>query len=175
MRIARLAPALILALAACQKPETIEQLHARMQAESDSARTAIEAANAIQGRAYDAGNVDSSIALYANDIVLMPPGMKATIGKDSVRAMMTGFFASGKVSGTRFRTVSVVANGPVAIERGTFTMTFTPNGGGAAMPSAGKYLAHWHKIDGKWMTMEAIWNDDTPPMAMPAPPAPKRH
>jgi hypothetical protein len=33
----------------------------------------------------------------------------------------------------------------------------------------GKYLVHWHRVDGKWLIADDIWNLDTPPA--PAGPA----
>jgi hypothetical protein len=33
----------------------------------------------------------------------------------------------------------------------------------------GKYLVHWRRVDGRWLLMEDIWNDDAPP---PAPTTP---
>jgi hypothetical protein len=52
----RLAAVTLLALAACApKPETPEQMATRMKAESDSARTAIEAAGARWNRYFNAG------------------------------------------------------------------------------------------------------------------------
>jgi hypothetical protein len=67
-------------------------------------------------------------------------------------------------------TESVAANGPIAIEAGTYKFTFTPPGAPAPMTDTGKYLVHWHKVGDKWMLVDNIWNSDLP--AMPAgPPA----
>lgn len=165
MRRLSLLPAIALA-AACAKTETPEQMQTRMQAESDSARTAITAAMAGFQAHFAAGHADSVALYYAADGNVLPPGMPMIAGRDSIRAMLAGYFGSGSMSDVSFQTTSVVANGPLAIERGTFRMTFTPTGG-QPMPSAGKYLAHWHRIEGQWLMADDIWNDDAPPAPMP--------
>jgi hypothetical protein len=73
-------------LAACQKAETPEQAASRMQAEADSARPAIAAQNARWMRYADANQVDSLVALYTPDAVLLPPDMPAATGRDSMKA-----------------------------------------------------------------------------------------
>jgi hypothetical protein len=30
------------------------------------------------------------------------------------------------------------------------------------MEMRGKYLAEWHKIDGEWLMVSDIWNNDAP-------------
>ena len=71
------------------------------------------------------------------------------------------------------RTASVVANGPIAVERGNWTFDFKPGKGAppgmGAMTDQGKYLTHWHDVGGQWLMAEDIWNSDTP--AAPPPPA----
>ena len=159
----------VLALAACATRETPEQMQARMQAESDSARQALEANIARWATFFNAGNADSLAMFYAPDARTLPPGMPMVSGRDSIRAMLAGYFAAGKTEGATFQVQSVSANGPIAVERGTFRMTFTTTGG-QPMTSAGKYLAHWRRMDGQWQMVEDIWNDDAPP----PPPAPTR-
>jgi len=63
-------------------------------------------------------------------------------------------------------------NGPLAIERGTWTYAIPAQGKTPAMNVAGKFLVHWRKVDGQWLFAEDIWNNDAP-MA-PPPPAPRR-
>jgi len=69
---------------------------------------------------------------------------------------------------------SVMANGPLGVDRGTYTFTFTPNKGmenmGVPPADTGKYLVHWHKVNGTWQIAELIYNSDLP---LPAP-APAR-
>ena len=74
----------LLALAACApKPETPEQTAARMKAESDSARPALQAALDRVARYFAAGRADSLVMFYADDAVLMLANMPALKGRAS--------------------------------------------------------------------------------------------
>jgi uncharacterized protein (TIGR02246 family) len=151
-----------LALAACAKPETADQMAARMQAESDSARTAIEAIN-VQYARYLTGNLPDSIAmLFTDNGVMMPTGGKAVTGRDSIRAAMTAMPLPPGATLT-MRTAEVSANGPIAIERGTYTFAMAAQGRTPAVSLPGKYLVHWHKVNGEWKMAADIWNEDAPP------------
>lgn len=157
----------VVALAACQKPETPEQAAARMTAESDSAKTAIEAANVRYSR-YMAGNHADSVAMmFMDGGMLMPPNMAAVVGRDSIRAWMTRNAMPPGASIT-FHVVEVSANGPIAIERGTFDFSMPAMGRTPASTSTGKYLAHWHKMGSEWMVAADMWNDDAPMAMAPA-------
>jgi ketosteroid isomerase-like protein len=158
---------IVITALACRPAETPDQMEARMRAESDAARPAIEAQLARFSRGAAAGNIDSMMAVYAPNAVVMPPGMPAVIKSQDLRAM---FAASGPFT-IAFQIQNVSANGPMAVDRGTATYSMTPPGGGAAMTVSGKYLAHWRMIGGQWLMVEDIWNDDAPP---PAPPPARR-
>lgn len=165
MRPTRLAPlAAIGVLFACQATETEDQMRARMQAESDSARAAIEAAAAAFSQHFNAGHADSAGAFYAPNAVLMPAGAPAVTGRDSIVAALQGFFGMMPPGASFALEVQrVTANGPMAVDRGAWTMT-TPTPDGEPMVARGKYLVHWRRIDGRWLMVENIWNDDAPPM-----------
>lgn len=155
-----------IALAACQAAETPEQMAARMQAEADSARTAIAAANAAYDRYFNGHMADSLAGLFADDGVMMAPGAPAVMGRDSIQAVMTRM--PGPPGSTlALTTTEVSANGPLALERGTYTFDVPAQGRTPAVRLAGKYLVHWHKTNGQWLIAAQIWNDDAPP---PAPP-----
>jgi uncharacterized protein (TIGR02246 family) len=156
----------VAALTACQQAETVEQMQARMQMESDSARVAIEARGVAFAEATNAGNADGVAAMYAEDAVLMPPDMPAVTGRDNIRSTFAAMM--GQMPGMRiaFQVQDVVANGPLAVERGAWIITVpTPDGGSSEM--RGKYLVAWRRIDGEWMMARDIWNNDAP-----MPPAP---
>lgn len=158
--------ALVLVLAACKpQPETAEQMNARMSAEADSAKTYIEAANAAASRHMAAGNVDSALANYADNAVLMMAGMAPMQGKAAITEGFRGMMAQMGNPTIAFHTLNVSASGPMAIERGHWVMT-------APMADSGSYLTHWHKMDGRWMIVEDISNSSAPPA--PAPPARRR-
>jgi uncharacterized protein (TIGR02246 family) len=158
-----LIPAIALvALAGCQATETAEQMEHRMQMESDSARAAITAKNEAFGAAFAAQQADALAAAYTADGVVMPPGMPAVTGRDNIQATFAGMFG-GMPEGVTLtlRTTQVTANGPVAVERGVYTMT-GPGPDGSPMESTGKYLVEWRKVDGEWFMAADVWNADMP-------------
>ena len=92
----RIAAVTLLALAACApKPETPEQTAARIKAESDSARTAIEAVNTRAHRYFAAGNVDSLVIGYAEDVVVMMSNAPAVRGRPAIRAKLAEWMGYG--------------------------------------------------------------------------------
>ena len=86
--------------------------------------------------------------------------MTGTAGIRSFFAMLWPMGASLVVTPSA---VVVAASGDMATEAGTWTFS-------AATPplnDTGKYLVHWHKVNGSWKMVDDIWNSDNP--AMPAP------
>jgi uncharacterized protein (TIGR02246 family) len=152
-------------LTACQQPETAEQMHARLRMESDSARVALEARVAAYAVAFNAGNADAVAAFYAPDAVLMPPEMPAVTGRDAIRTAMATMATEMAGSNLSLRLTNVTANGPIAVDRGEWSMTM-PGPDGSAIEIRGKYLAEWHLIGDEWLMVSDIWNGDapTPPM-----------
>jgi ketosteroid isomerase-like protein len=164
---------LLLAAIGCQMAETPATMQARIDQESAAARQAIEAATANFERWFAAGQVDSLVSNYTDNATFMPPNQKAATGRDNIQAVFVGWLGMGKWS-LDLRPGSVVANGPLAIESGTFVISFTP--GPNAMPGmapadTGKYLVHWHQVGGQWKIVDDIFNSDLP---LPQPAAPAR-
>jgi ketosteroid isomerase-like protein len=157
---------MLLAVAACQPAaETPEQAQARIDSESTAAKTTIDSLATEFATHLNAGHADIVAGFYTENATAMPPNAPVANGRAAIQAVIQGF-VDMKAQLT-LTPVSVVANGPVAVERGTYSVTLTPPGATAPMTDTGKYLVHWHRVDGKWMLAEDIWNSDLPP---PAPP-----
>lgn len=165
-------PALaLLALAGCgPTAETADQAATRMASEATMVKATIDSLAREFGVHFSAGHADLVGAFYAENAVIMPPNAPAASGRAAVQAVLAEFFPMKPQ--LTITPTSVSANGPLAVERGTYTMTFTPPGATAPVNDTGKYLAHWHLIDGKWLIVDDIWNSDLPPIPMGAPPKP---
>jgi ketosteroid isomerase-like protein len=151
--------------------ETAEQAETRMNSETTAARTAIEASNVQFVAHFNAGHADSVAAIYAENGRMMEPNAAASVGRAAI-ATLVNTFAAMKPT-LALTTESVAANGPIAIEAGTYRISFTPPGAAAPITDTGKYLVHWHKVGDTWMMVDDIWNSDLP--AMPAgPPTPAK-
>jgi ketosteroid isomerase-like protein len=168
--IAGIAVSLALGLTAgCQpKAETPEQAQARMDTESAAARTAIDSLDREFTLHFNQGHADIVAGFYAEQAHAMPPNEPVAVGREAIKTAL-GLFMAMKAE-LKLTADAVVANGPLAIERGTYTVSFTPPGATAPVTDTGKYLVHWHQIEGKWLLVDDIWNSNLPAMPM-GPPA----
>jgi ketosteroid isomerase-like protein len=152
-----------LLLAACQAAETPEQMQARMSAESETVTAALDAIYARMQAFIASENVDSLASLYAEDALLYPQGEPLVEGREAIRAKYAEWFAMGNAAFEN-RRISVTANGPLAIERGRFTMTITPEPGDTtgmpAMTETGKYVVVWKNVNGTWLISDDIGTSD---------------
>lgn len=136
IRIVRFARALpFVALAACSSAPTTSAVQAEDTPPSASqavapasVRDAIERNNALLIDAFVAGDAAAAAALFAEDAVLLLPGMDGIQGRAAIQQALTGAFGV-----VRYR--SVVAHidevqffGDYALERGTTVMTYTAGG-----------------------------------------------
>lgn len=165
------APALV-ALAACApKAETPEQMQARMDQESAAFAAAIDSAAAKMREFVTACNADSMASLYTETAVMLPANEPVVMGRDSIRAKFAQYCSWGSWTWTP-TTQATVANGPIGIERGSYTLVFTPGPnaprGMTAMADTGKYLLHWHKVGDRWMIADDIGNSDRPAAPPPS-------
>lgn len=165
-----LAAALLLA-ACAPKPESPEQMAARLKAESDSARAAIEASNARFVQFVAAGKADSAAANYAEDAVMYPDHAPAVHG----RAAIAKWFSDGLAGGTMtmsVKTISVEASGPIAIETGTNAYALVPKAppGARSVVDTLNYVTTWRKIGGQWRI-----SNDIAVSSRPAQPSPAKH
>jgi len=164
--------AAVLLLAACApKPETPEQMAARMKAESDSARVAIETANAHFVRHIAAGRADSAALTYAEDAVYYPANAPAVRGRAAIASALKDMLAAGTWT-LAPKTLTVEANSPLAIETGSATMAFVPGpkapaGMNAAFTDTIKYVTTWRRLAGQWLVSNDISTSDR--AAQPAP------
>jgi ketosteroid isomerase-like protein len=160
-------------LAACAAKETPEQMEARMRAESDSARAAIEAIGLNMQRWVQGGHADSMASIYMEDARMYMANEPLIEGREAIRRRFEQFFEAGSWTFTP-RILGVVANGPLAVERGTYVVGFTPGpnappGMAEMFPDSGKYVIHWHRVDGQWMVADDIGNSNRQmPMPQPA-------
>ena len=167
--------ALPLSIAACQKPaETPEQATARMVTEATAAKPVIAEMATAYGRHLTANHPDSVAALFTENGIMMPPNAPAVAGRDSIRAAMTKMPLPTGATLT-IHSLEVVANGPLAVDRGTYVFAMPAMGRTPAMNVNGKYLNHLHMVDGKWQIAASIWSDDVAAMPMPQPPAAHSH
>jgi ketosteroid isomerase-like protein len=118
--------------------------------------------------AFNTGDVETLIAMYAPDAEVMAPGNPRAVGHDAIRATLTKESAAMQAAGITLALNDddkTGASGDLGYHSGSFTVK---DASGAVIDS-GNYLAVMKNTDGKWLIIRDTWNSDRPP---PAPAAP---
>ncbi len=166
MRAAAIAAIVILGMA-CRPTESREQTEARMTAEASAAQRAIDSLNAEFTTHFNQAHASVLSGYYTEAGILMAPNAPAANGRAAIQAAFEGLMAMKPQ--LTLAVQSVVANGPLAVARGTYSMAFTPPGAPGPITDTGKVLVHWEEVGGKWLMVADIFNSDLP--AAPAGPA----
>jgi uncharacterized protein (TIGR02246 family) len=122
-------------------------------------------------KAAKAGDVEGLVKLYApTAVTYMPDEMKAK-GTDEIRASFQKFLGSSTVTEMTLSPEFDTTSGNLAASSGTFSMTVTPKGGGAAQTMQGRYSSIAVRKSGKWMYVSDHASVPIPaePAAAPAP------
>jgi uncharacterized protein (TIGR02246 family) len=147
--------------------------HAASPASADE--VAIRAQTTSWGKAYNGGDAKAVAALYAEDALLLPPGVSGVSGRAAILQYFTEDIAGSKAAGAVFALnpkTDVGVSGNMGWESGTYKVTVK-----GAVVETGKFLSVSRKKDGKWLYIRDTWNADAPPATPPAPaapPAPKK-
>jgi len=134
---------------------------------------AIRAQTTSWEKAYNGGDAKSVAALYAEDALLLPPGVSGVNGRAAILAFFTKDVANSKAAGAVFALnpkTDVGVSGNMGWESGTYKVTVK-----GAVVETGKFLSVSRKKDGKWLYIRDTWNADAPPAPSApaaAPPAP---
>lgn len=158
----------LIGLAACApKAETPDQAETRLASESVAAKRIIDSLNTEFETHFNAGHGDIVAAQYTEDGELQVPGAPFTKGRPAIAAAVTGL--GTMKAAIKTTATSVAANGPLAIERGEYTLSYLPPGAPAAVSESGIYLIHWHLVNGSWMRVSDVASSPAPAAAPPPP------
>ena len=129
---------------------------------------ALKAVTAAWLDAYNAGDVEKIVAMYAEDAVLMPPHAAVATGHAAMRAFLTADTAGAKAAGVKIVPGPATAGvtGDTGWESGSYTIA---DASGATVDS-GSYLSVSRKVNGKWLFVRDTYNSDRP-LPAPAPAA----
>lgn len=159
-RSAAIIAAALIALAACQQAPK----------NTDADKTEIQDATRAWAVAYNAGDADGVMKLYAEDAVVMPPGHEPLFGRAAIREYIAGDSAAAKAAGATLTIEhgdSAGISGDVAWHTGLYSVS---DASGARV-DGGSYMEAVQKTDGKWYIVRDIWNSDKAPAAAAAPAA----
>ena len=165
MRDAMVRAAVLLGVIACtQAPQTPAH-------DPAADKAAVDAVRNREIAALNSGNVDSIMAVYADDVDMMAPDFPAAVGAPAVRDMVVGMMKDVALTGA-YTTSSVEVAGDIAVDRYAGSLTLTPRAGGPAVTEQIKGLHVLRRqADGSWKIIRDVWNVDAP--SPPPAPAPK--
>lgn len=118
-------------------------------------QTLLAADSAWQAVASAGEDADSVLSFWTDDARVVMPGQVTLQGKDAIRQMITGSFATPgfRVTWVPERAV-VSASGDLGYTVGTNAFT-VPDSAGVPATMAGRYIAVWRKgTDGRWRCVE---------------------
>lgn len=107
--------------------------------------------------AYNAGDADRIVAMYAKDAVVMPPDGPA-VTTATLHDYLVKDIANSKKAGITLAIVDgkSASSGNLGWHEGTFTVADTTG----KTVGTGKYVEVWERKDGKWTMIRDIWNND---------------
>ena len=124
----------------------------------------IRAATGAWFNAYNTGNADAMVQIYAVDAVSMPPWAPPARGQSAIRQFLNRDMADAKEAGVglvQTGSDDVAVKGNMAWHSGTYAVK-TKAG---ATIDAGGYLEVWRRSAGQWRIVRDIWNSSSPPSA----------
>jgi uncharacterized protein (TIGR02246 family) len=154
----------VIAVSACAPP-------APPPVDAAAEEAALKAITASWLNAYNAGDVEKIVALYAEDAVLMPPHAAVASGHAAIRAFLTADTAGARAAGVKI--VPGAATAGVAGDTGWESGSFTIADASGATVDSGSYLSVARKSNGKWLYVRDTYNSDRP-LPAPAPAAAKK-
>jgi len=114
---------------------------------------------------WAAKNADKLVAFYADDAVLMPPGMEPLKGKDAIKGGINGMLADKALSLTfKASRIDVAKSGDLGYTQGDYQMTMTDPKTHKAVKDHGTYVTTYRKqTDGSWKAVADIATSAVPP------------
>jgi uncharacterized protein (TIGR02246 family) len=128
---------------------------------------AIHAVDQAWVKAYNSGDVDTVVSLYAEDAVLLPPGAPQAIGRGAIRAYFEQDMAAAAKGGIKV-SLDAKTDGGASGNMGWASGTYVAKDKSGHVVESGKYLSVSKKIDGKWRYVRDTWNSDGTPGSPPA-------
>jgi uncharacterized protein (TIGR02246 family) len=119
---------------------------------------------------YASKDPDKIAAHYANDAILMVPGMPASSGADAIRSTIKQMLSDPALS-LKFQAsrIEVAKSGDVAYTQGSYTMAMTDPQTKQVINDHGAYVTTYRKQpDGTWKAVADIATSEVPAPA-PAP------
>lgn len=123
---------------------------------------AIRAVFAEFDAAAAAGDMERTLALYADDVLVMPPDQPARAGIDAQREASEGYYDEFD-SNLTSQVDEIAVMGDLAFARVSWSETATPKAGGDTTRVQGNWLVILKKQpDGSWKAWREMWTTYPP-------------
>ena len=132
------------------------------QQDTEADVAAIRALLADYDAAVNGGDAAAIVALYAEDVISMPPDEVGRVGMEANLGEMEEGFEANTIQLTSVVDEAEVA-GDLAFMRVTYDETITPTAGGDAEQMHGNWLVILQRqADGSWKIWREMWSVFTP-------------
>ena len=119
---------------------------------------------------YASKDSDKLAAYYADDAVLMAPGMPPSVGRDAIHATMKELVADPALT-LRFTAaqIDVAGSGDLGYSRGAYVLTMTDLHTKKVVSDHGSYVTTYRKeANSQWKAVADIASSEIPPGPAPA-------
>ena len=124
---------------------------------------AIRAVIAEEVRAANAGDVEGFVAIFTDNMTVVPPNEPAVKGSAAAREWTQAFMAAVSVEMAGYRDDEIVIAGDIGLHYYSFEWTVTPKTEGEAFTEQGSGIHVFHRqADGSWKMGYDMWNGDAP-------------
>ena len=135
------------------------------EVDTQSSVKAIRDLEATWNEEFAARDVDKVVSHYADDAILMAPGMAPFAGKQDIRSAMAQMIADPamtlKWSPSR---IDIAASGDIGYSQGSYLMTLTDPRTKKVVHSHGSYVTTFrHETDGTWKAVTDISTPEEQP------------
>jgi uncharacterized protein (TIGR02246 family) len=132
--------------------------------ESDGAQ-AIQNTETQWNQDYVSRDPEKLISYYADNAVLMPPGMAPSVGKDSIRDLLKGMMSDPALT-LKFHAarIEVSKSADLGYSEGSYTLTMTDPHTNKIVTDHGSYVTTYQKeSDGQWKAVADIATSEVSP------------
>jgi uncharacterized protein (TIGR02246 family) len=150
MRVPRSALLAALLLAACPPAPASTDTAADEQA--------IRAQVDVLNQAIASQNDSVIGALYAENAVMLPPGMRRVSGRVRIREFWASLWPMKPT--LRMTPVTITISGDLAVEEANYLWTI-PTAAGGEEKEEGKSIVTWRRAGNSWEIVQNMWNADS--------------
>lgn len=118
------------------------------------------------------GDADGVANLYADDAIVLAPGVPAAVGKEAIRALIRDDIAGTKAAGLT-STMGEITGVGVSGDMAWLSGTYAAKDSAGAVVEPGKYVSIYRRVGTEWKLIRDTWNSDRAPAPAPPPATPR--